>query len=160
MPHKESTIEAIKAECEKQGLTLPDQIAYIIATVEWETASTFEPVREAFWKSENWRREHLRYYPYYGRGYVQLTWKANYQKYAGITGKDLVGDPDLALDPETALFILVHGFRTGTFTGKKITDYINEDEINFKEARRCINGLDKWAEIKSLAEKYLEDMEV
>ncbi len=54
--------------------------AYALATACHETAYTMQPVREAFWLSENWRRTHLRYYPFYGRGYVQLTWKANYER--------------------------------------------------------------------------------
>src|SRR5688572_29351341 len=54
--------------------------AYALATACHETACTMQPVREAFWLSENWRSRNLRYYPFYGRGYVQLTWKANYDK--------------------------------------------------------------------------------
>jgi len=153
---KEGTMAAIEAECKKQEIGLPTQIAYVLATVEWETNRTFKPVREAYWLSEDWRRQNLRYYPYYGRGFVQLTWEANYRNYGQIMGIDLVSNPDLALDPEVALFILIHGFRTGMFTGKKIIDYINGDGYNFIQARRCINGLDKAEEIAALAEKYLE----
>jgi len=152
------TIAAIRVECAKQGLGLPDQAAYVLATVEWETAGTFKPVEEAYYlasKADAYRQG-LRYYPYYGRGYVQLTWENNYRKYAQIMGLDLVGNPTLALEPKTALFILVHGFKTGAFTGKKLTDYINGDGADFVEARRCINGTDKAEEIAGLAEKYLE----
>jgi predicted chitinase len=153
---KDGTIAAIKQECKAQGSALKTQIAYVLATVEWETARTFKPVREAFWTSEDWRRDNLRYYPYYGRGYVQLTWKNNYQKYSSILGIDLVNNPDMAMEPNIALFILVHGFKTGTFTGRKITDYIDSHKTDFLNARRCINGLDKAHEIKKLAEKYLQ----
>lgn len=154
---KEGTITAIKAECHKQGLSLPNQIAYVLATVEWETARTFQPVREAYWKDEDWRRRHLsKYYPFYGRGYVQLTWEGNYRKYSKILGLDLVKEPDLAMEPRHALFILVHGFKTGAFTGKKISDYINAAKSDFRNARRCINRLDRAEEIAALAEKFLE----
>lgn len=152
---KEGTITAIRTKCQEQGLSLPEQIAYILATVEWETGRTFKPVREAYWKSEEWRRQNLRYYPYYGRGYVQLTWEANYRKYSQIIGMDLINNPDLALQPDIALFILVHGFKHGTFTGKKLDDYINGSRCDFINARRCINALDKAQEIAALAEKYL-----
>jgi hypothetical protein len=121
---KEGTINAIKWECKAQDIGLNTQIAYVLATVQWETAQTFKPVREAFWRSEDWRKNNFRYYPYYGRGYVQLTWKNNYQKYSQILEVDMVNNPDLAMDHNIALFILVHGFKTGTFTGRKITDYI------------------------------------
>lgn len=153
---KEGTIAAIKAECEKQGIGLPPQIAYVLATTEWETAHTFKPVREAFWKDEEWRQRNLRYYPYYGRGYVQLTWEDNYRKYANILNIDLVGKPDLAMEPQTALFILVHGFKTGAFTGKKITEYINEGRTDFINVRRCINRLDKADEIADIAKDFLK----
>ena len=140
---KEETIKAIRNKCIDMDLDLTSQIGYVLGTVDWETAHTFQPVKEAYWNSENWRKSHLRYYPYYGRGYVQLTWKDNYRKYGEKLGIDLVGNPDLALDPDNAMFILIDGFKTGAFTGKKITDYINEDRTDFYNARRCINGLDR-----------------
>lgn len=155
---KERTINAIKWECKAQDIGLNTQIAYVLATVQWETAQTFKPVRESFWKSEDWRKNHLRYYPYYGRGYVQLTWKNNYQKYSQILRVDLVSNPDLAMDPNRSLFILVHGFKTGTFTGRKITDYITNSRTDFLNARRCINGLDHAHDIASLAEEFLRNM--
>lgn len=156
--NKEGTIEAIKWECKAQEIGLKTQIAYVLATTEWETARTFKPVREAFWLDEDWRRENLRYFPYYGRGYVQLTWENNYKKYSDILGVDMVANADLAMDENIALFVLVHGFKTGTFTGRKITDYINVQKTDFIGARRCINGTDKAEEIARLAQKYLDKL--
>jgi predicted chitinase len=155
---KPGTIEAIKHECKAQGIGLNTQIAYVLATVEWETAQTFKPVREAFWLSEDWRRQNLRYYPYYGRGYVQLTWHTNYTKYAQMLGVDLVNNPDLAMESNIALFVLVHGFKTGTFTGRKITNFINVHQADFVNARRCINARDHAHDIAQLAEKYLRTL--
>jgi predicted chitinase len=160
--NKAGTIQAIKDECEKQGIGLPAQVAYVLATVDHETAHTFRPVSEAYWLSgpdAYLRKHHPEYYPYYGRGYVQLTWKQNYEKYGELLGKDLVGNPALAMDPEIALFILVHGFRTGAFTGKKITDYIRSGRNDFHNARRCINGIDRVASIAAVARKYLAEMQ-
>jgi predicted chitinase len=155
---KAGTIRAIKSECSKQGIGLKTQIAYVLATADHETAHTFQPVSEAFWvrpDPEAWRRRNLRYYPYYGRGYVQLTWEKNYALYGALLGLDLVHKPDLALDPRTALYVLVHGFRTGQFTGRRLSDYVNDHSTDFLNARRCINGTDKQAEIAALAEGYL-----
>jgi hypothetical protein len=151
---KAGTMRAIKAECERQGIGLPTQVAYVWATVEWETGGAFKPVKEAPRASEEWRSQHLRYYPYYGRGFVQITWEANYAHYGKKLNLDLVGAPDLALDPEIAVFILVDGFKTGAFTGKKIADYINEDKTDFYNARRCINGIDRAGEIAEIAKQY------
>jgi hypothetical protein len=151
---KEGTVRAITFECRRQGIGLPTQMAYVLATTEWETAHTFKPVREAYWKTEAWRKANFRYWPYYGRGYVQLTWRTNYEKYSRILGIDLVNNPDLAMDGNVALFILVHGFKTGAFTGRKITDYINDSKMDYVGARRCINGTDKAREIAELARQW------
>lgn len=151
---KEGTIDAIIYECNNFKLVLPEQKAYVIATVEHETNNTFKPVREAYWLSERWRKRNLRYYPYYGRGYVQLTWKENYYKYSKIIGYDFVKDPDKVMNPNVSLFILVHGFKCGTFTKKYLEEYINEERVDYVNARRCINKLDKAEHIAKLAEKY------
>jgi hypothetical protein len=150
---KHDRIRLIREECHRQGVTMPEQIDYILATAEWETAHTYEPVKEAFWLSENWRKKHLRYYPYYGRGLVQITWKENYEKFGKLLGIDLVTNPDLALDFMYANFILVRGFRDGLFTGKKISDYINKHFIDYVGARACINYHDRAKTIASMAHK-------
>ena len=153
---EERTRDVIAKLCVQLGLGLQTQIAYVWATTKWETNHTFAPVREAYWKSEAWRKNNLHYYPYYGRGYVQLTWRSNYGKYGNILREKFISDPDLALDPKFALFTLVHGFKLGVFTGRKLEDYVNDTKTDFKNARRCINGLDKWDEIKKIAENYLD----
>jgi len=152
---KAGTITAIKSQCIGQGIGLDTQIAYVLATVEWETAKTFKPVREAFWQTEQWRKKNLKYYTFYGRGFVQLTWRYNYERYSGILNVDLIKNPDLALEENIALFVLVHGFTTGAFTGRKISDYINTQQTDFIKARRCINGTDHDNDIAHLALKYL-----
>ncbi|PZV15846.1 MAG: carboxypeptidase [Leptolyngbya sp.] len=166
---REGAIAAIKAECKRQDIGLNTQIAYVLATTQWETAQTFQPVRESYWwdnkygfaKAEEMRSQNKvigKYFPYYGRGYVQITWNTNYEKYSRILEIDLVNNPDLAMRPETSMFILVHGFKVGNFTGRKLADYINESRTDFYNARRCINGLDKATEIKALAEKFLNQV--
>lgn len=137
------------------GLPLKTQHAYIFATIQWETAATFQPVREAYWLSESWRKRNLRrYYPYYGRGYVQITWKTNYQKYAQILNLSLVEKPDLVMKPGVALFIIIHGFKHGIFTGHKLETYVNNRKTDYVNARRCINGLDKAKVIANIARQW------
>jgi len=163
---KESTIKSIAQECYRLRLKLPEHYSYVIATTEHETAGSFKPVREAYYISsdfttaENFRKTNKtikRYYPFYGRGYTQLTWEPNYEKYSLLTGLDLVKDPDKAMIPNISLFIMVHGFKSGAFTGAKLENYINDDKLDFYNARRCINGLDKANHIKTLTEKYLKE---
>lgn len=154
----QANINLIKAECDNQKLTHLQSVAYILATTEHETAGTYEPVREAFFvgdfdAAEVYRRK-LAYYPYYGRGFVQLTWRRNYKVYSQLVGKDLEADPDLALDPATAAFILVHGFIHGTFTGYPLSRAVYPGLTDYINARRCINGLDRAEHIADLAKQW------
>jgi predicted chitinase len=159
---KQGTQKAIIHECKRRGLLLNSQIAYVLATVEHETAFTFKPVEEAFWlKPRSRQMAHLRtkpYFPYYGRGYVQLTWKFNYEKYTRKLGTDLVSNPDKVMEPNIALFILVDGMLLGEFTGKKLGTYVNGSKTDFFNARRGINGTDKAAEIRNLANAWLSKL--
>ena len=152
------TVAAIESECIRQGLMLRTQIAYVLATVEHETNNTFKPVREAYWLPESWRRKNLRYYPYYGRGFVQLTWDFNYDRYGEILGIPLLREPDRAMEPAIANFILVHGCKYGVFTGKKLTDYVAKGKTDVIGARRVINGTDKAAKIAAIAVRRLRAM--
>jgi hypothetical protein len=141
--------------CEEYGC-LRNQAAYILATAYWETARTMKPVIEAFWKTEQWRKDNLRYYPWHGRGYVQLTWETNYKRAQAETGHKVHDDPALALQSKPAADILVKGSMEGWFTGKKIGDYITLQKSDYFNARRVINGRDKAREIADLALQYDE----
>lgn len=134
--------------------------AYELATAWHETNATMQPVVEAYWKSEAWRKVNLRYYPWHGRGYVQLTWEANYRKAdeaLGLDGK-LLQDPSLALQPEIAAKVLVRGMVEGWFTSKRLADYLpsvgTANLQQFHEARRIINGLDKADLIAGYAARF------
>lgn len=156
MSDKQANIDAIVAECHAQGVTLNEQIAYVLATAEHETNGTYAPVKEGYYlKNPLSYLKKLRYYPYYGRGLVQLTWLPNYRKYQDLLGLPMVANPDIALRPAVAIFILVHGMRHGTFTGKKLTNYITASHIDFYGARRIINGTDKAQHIAGLARAHL-----
>jgi hypothetical protein len=154
---KDGTIAAIRWECNSHGLIYRNQQAYVLATTEWETARTFKPLEEY---GRGRGRSYGRPDPvtgkaYYGRGFVQLTWKSNYQKYARILGVDLVNKPELACTPNVALFILVHGMKAGAFTGRALPQYVNSTKTDFVNARRVVNGMDKASTIAAIARKFL-----
>lgn len=115
-------------------------LAYMLATVIWETNHTMQPVREAYWLSEEWRRANLRYYPFYGRGFVQITWPENYDKFGKLLDKDLVNYPDQALEPSIAFDVMFEGMERGLFTGKSLTDFFLGSKENWSGARAIING--------------------
>lgn len=140
-------------ECQRQGL-LRNQAAYCLATAYWETNRTMQPVREAYWLSEDWRAKNLRYYPWYGRGFVQLTWQTNYESMGKRLALDLTTEPDVVMQPDTAARILVVGMREGIFTGKRLADYITLKASDYRGARRIVNGMDKASAIAELAEDY------
>lgn len=52
-------------------------------------------------------------YKYRGRGFNQLTGKANYRKYGNMIGQNLVGNPDLVNEPEIAAQVAVAFFTKG-----------------------------------------------
>lgn len=123
----------------------PRWLAYMFATAFHETAYTMQPVREAYWLSEAWRKQNLKYYPYYGRGYVQLTHKENYQYAGQFIGADLVRYPDLALDAGNASVIMFVGMEQGWFRGDAkgrhtLSRYFSRQVDDPRGAREIING--------------------
>ena len=150
----------------------PKFTAYALATAYHETAGTMQPIRERGGpqyltnaydvRGDNPARakrfgnttpgDGVRYC---GRGYVQLTWRSNYDKLGNLLGYPLAGNPDLAMRPDIAAQILVRGMADGLFTGKKLADYITNAKCDFVGARRIINGTDKAAKIAGHAETFL-----
>ena len=118
----------------ESGLTDQRWLAYMLATAWHETAHTLEPVRE--YGGEAYLRS-KKYWPYVGQGYVQLTWRANYEKYG------IADTPERALDPEFAAHIMIDGMTKGIFTGRKLSDYFNAKKDDPVNARRIINGMDR-----------------
>lgn len=131
-------------------------LAYMLATAKWETAHTMQPIAE-YGKGQGRTYgipDPVTGQRYYGRGYVQLTWKANYQKMAALTGVDLVHQPDLAMRPDLAALILFEGMEAGLFTGVGLPRYFNATACDWVNARRIINGLDKAEEIAAIARDF------
>jgi len=118
-------------------------LAYILATVYHECATTMWPITEYGSKSYLQSKP---YYPYIGRGFVMITWEDNYRRASqelSLTGtRDLVEHPELALDSLIAARILFRGMAEGWFTGKKLGQYFNESKDDPVNARQIVNGND------------------
>lgn len=142
--------ELIIAEAKKQGL-LRNQLAYVLATAYHETAHTMKPITElggqSYLKSK-------KYYPYIGRGYVQLTWETNYKRAGDKLGVDFVSNPSLLLQSQYSIPVLIYGMKEGWFTSKKLSDYIDLHTSNYEQARRIVNSLDKNILIAGYAKTY------
>ncbi|MEX3917149.1 glycoside hydrolase family 19 protein [Paraburkholderia sp. BR10872] len=98
-------------------------------------------------------------YTYRGRGYVQVTWKKNYQAVGQQIGVDLASEPDRMLEPEIAAWATAYGMERGIFTGKKLSDYVNDERQDYVNARRIINGLDQADTIASFAIRFKSILE-
>lgn len=132
-------------------------LAYMLATTIHETASRMWPITE--YGSDDYLQGKP-YWPYIGRGYVQLTWEDNYAKASSILGlvddRDLVAHPELALDSLIACRVLFAGMAEGWFTGRKLDDYFNADRDDPVNARQIINGNDCDEEIACYHQLFLD----
>jgi putative chitinase len=150
-----------------EQITDPRWAAYMLATVKHECADTYQPISERgprsyFNKYEPGTKLGKQLgntvsgdgYKYRGRGYVQLTGRANYAKFASLLSIDLVTRPDEALGPAVAYSVMSLGMCRGLFTGKKLSDYIDDLACDYRNARRIINGTDKAQLIAGYAGKF------
>lgn len=160
------SINAIVSECNKQGVAIPEQVAYILATAWHE--SRLEPIKE--WGSDKYLSKYdtgklakdLGNTPeadgdgqfYAGRGFVMITGRANYKKYQDITGYPLLTDPDIALRIDVSAFIIVDGMMNGRFTGRKLGTYVSKSKTDYTNARRVVNGTDKADLIADYARQF------
>jgi hypothetical protein len=146
--------QLIIREASKKGL-LRNELAYVLATAYHETAHTMKPIKEyggdPYLKAK-------KYYPYVGRGYVQLTWDYNYKKASNKLGVDFIKNPALLLEAKYSAPILIDGMVEGWFTGKKLSGYITLRKSDFSGARRIVNGTDKADLIAGYAKAYDSDL--
>lgn len=154
-------MEAILAEWEERDLS--DNLkwlAYILATAKWETNHTMQPIKEL--GSSAYLRG-KKYWPWIGRGFVQLTWKYNYEKYHDVVLRtfdvDIIKDPDAAMRMDVASYIIIDGMIGGVFTGKGLKTYTDkEGNLDWIQARRVVNGLDRATEIAGIAKQFYADL--
>ncbi len=139
-------------------------LAFVLGNVFNETGKRMVPVRETnakthagamaaldrWWASGKAKKAGVKnkYWAdgYYGRGLFQETHFGNYSKGSVLWEKwftyplDFVKTPDLYLNPIVSALSAFIGSIEGKYTGKKFGDYCDNDECDFAEARRMING--------------------
>ena len=139
-------------------------LAYMLATAHHETGGRLQPVRETFAATDAvaidildrafaagrlpqvsapyWRRDGEGK-SWLGRGLVQITHRRNYARLAALTGIDLVGRPELAMEMAAAVEILFVGMLRGAFTGRRLGDHFSAGNADWVGARQIVNGLDR-----------------
>jgi predicted chitinase len=118
-------VPRILDEMERKGIADPDMIRYTLATIGAETGS-FRPLTEGAGASNSVNAPFDKYEPgtpkgnglgntkpgdgarYRGRGFIQLTGRANYLNFGKAIGyPELVDHPEMANDPDIAVKLLV-----------------------------------------------------
>ena len=130
-------VEAILDEADKRGTSI-FHLAAIMAEAYHETGGQMQPVKETVYASSKdrnppdavviarlekafkdgklpWVKTPYWRDGWFGRGLIQLTHKANYDKF-GVTKQS-------ALDLKTSVRVMFDGMEKGLFTGRKLSDY-------------------------------------
>lgn len=144
---------AIRAACIENGLNDRESIVALLATVGTEVGS-FEPINEfggARYFAQHYEgRKDLGNTQagdgvrYHGRGFIQLTGRANYRTYGRKLGVPLEDRPEQALRPDIAARILGRYFRDHDIAG-------DARRRDWKSVRHKVNGgLNGWDRFSSL----------
>lgn len=158
-------------------------LAYMLATTFHETAFTMQPITEygsTAYLRRYCNRKDLGNGPKYGgkkddgprfrgRGYVQLTGRKNYREMTSVVRQFYPDSPDFTEKPKAvtnddyAAVIMFYGMFVGIFTGKALKNYIGDPEkgqiVDFYNARRIINGVDKARTIEGYAKEFNQALE-
>lgn len=160
--------EALLDACQRHGVSDGHHVANILAQCYHETAGGMWPIKETVMRHHNdrnpsdatviarldrafangqlpWVRTPYWRAGWFGRGFIQLTHRANYERMGKRLGVDLVKNPGRAMDLDVSADIAVVGMTEGMFTGRKLSDYRFPQSIHSPAAqnpRRIVNGAD------------------
>lgn len=133
----------------------------LAATIAIETAWTFRPINERgsdeYFTRYDYRTMLGNTEPgdgklYRGRGFIQLTGRANYKAAGERLGLDLVADPDLALEPLVSAGIAVWYFKT-----RRVAAAANV--MDWRDVRRLVNGgFNGWDQFYACVVRLLEGL--
>jgi hypothetical protein len=148
--------------------------AYVLATVKYETSDRFVPT------TKDDPQGYQRFEPgtplgnqvgnkvpgdgelFRARGYNGLTGRDNYYRMSQVLGFEpkmstLIDDPDKANEPRLAYRIMSLGMRGGLFTGRKLSDFINETQTDYFNAS-AVNGNDVASRQLESSARLFEDI--
>jgi hypothetical protein len=150
-------LETALEEC---GIADRSTVIAAIATVVTEVGLAFEPINErgdaAYFAQYDGRLGNTA--PgdgakYHGRGYIQLTGRANYRQYGQKLGIPLERRPDFALKPKVAAAVLAHYFKDRGI-------HASAAKGDWQQVRRSVNGgLNGWTTFHGLVTKLRRELE-
>lgn len=128
-------------------------VSYMFGTIYAETEiKNFSPSTIEVIGSQNRNKDYVKA-GFYGRGWIQLTHKNEYDVASKILHKDFLKNPDLALDPDNAYEILFRGmtdgwiehYRSSIYGAPgnvpiKLGDFVSSEEVDYNLARAVINA--------------------
>ena len=160
----------LSAQLEAHGPTSGNAEVGLAATIAVETAYLFRPIPERWPKGETAEQYFARYAPpnrvavdlgnhsiedavsYRGRGFIQITGRANYAKYGIRLGLDLLTIPERALDPDVSAAIAACYWADRHITAKcDANDWIG--------VRKAVNGgTANLTEFQDIVNRLLTDL--
>lgn len=158
LPKVEAHWPLIEAALDAAGIYSPLCAVAAIATISVETGR-FSPIKERGGPSyltnlyEN-RKDLGNVNPgdgakFQGRGFVPIVGRRSYEHFGREIGQDLVGNPDLALDPPVAAAILAVYFKD-----RDVRAVV--DQQNWEMARRRVNAaLTEWPRFIDVVTKFV-----
>ncbi len=146
---------AVYTACAAQTLTDGPTMIAVVATIGTEVGS-FAPINEFggtayFTKMYEGRKDLGNTHPgdgarYHGRGFIQLTGRANYAKYGALLKVPLEDDPDLALTAPVAAGVLALYFRDHGLAARARSN-------DWQGVRKGVNGgLNGWDRFHGLVQ--------
>jgi predicted chitinase len=155
-------MDALVDVSDQEGLEIRG-LAYVFASIYHETGTLMFPIKETVKRTHKdknpkdsvviarldrawangqlpWVKEPYWREGWFGRGGIQLTHKDNYGKMGRALGLNLIGQPEMALDPYISAQIAIIGCRDGMFTGRRLDQFFNDKTDNAPGARRIVNG--------------------
>lgn len=166
--HQVDGMNAALDACDRFGVTDPHHVAHGLAEIRHETGGYMLPIKEtvmAWHEDKNpsdaevigrldrafasgklpWVKKPYWRDGWFGRGPVQTTHKANYERIGKAIGVDLVANRDLILRADIGAAAAIVGMRDGIYTGRKLSDYRFPGALDADwkhHPRRIINGRD------------------
>ncbi len=131
-------VEHLPEALEKYGITTKLRLAHFLAQIAHESDHFRTTEEYASGRAYEGRRDlgNVRRgdgVRFKGRGVIQLTGRANYQKYGDILGIDLVNNPELAATPRVSVLTALEYWKQ-----RKINALADRDDVRL--VTRAING--------------------